>query len=150
LFTCAALVVLGTFAQVNPVWLIGPYQPGSISAGSVPGWYMGFLEPGDLGAGVLDNAEELVSRLPALASGRHGPVGVQVAAADRGAHHADDRVGRGVDRRVGYVCDADVTGSVHQRRLHAIKPSTAGTGVSTVKGTLTGSPGPLLSCDARS
>src|SRR4029077_4894374 len=44
LFTCAALVVLGTFAQVNPVWLIGPYQPGSISAGSVPGWYMGFLD----------------------------------------------------------------------------------------------------------
>jgi hypothetical protein len=69
---------------------------------------------------------------------------VQVAAADRGAHHAYDRIGRGVDRRVGYVFDADVTGSVHQRRLHAIKPTTAGTGVSTVKGTLTGSPRPLL------
>ena len=43
-FTCAALALLGTFAQVNPVWLVGPYQPGSISAGSVPGWYMGFLD----------------------------------------------------------------------------------------------------------
>jgi len=71
-------------------------------------------------------------------------------AADRGAYHTYDRVGRGVDRRVGYVSDAVVTGSVHQRRLHAIKPSTAGTGVSTVRGTLTGSPRPLLKRDARS
>jgi ubiquinol-cytochrome c reductase cytochrome b subunit len=43
-FTGATLAVLGTFAQVNPVWLFGPNQPGSISAGSVPGWYMGFLD----------------------------------------------------------------------------------------------------------
>jgi hypothetical protein len=55
-----------------------------------------------------------------------------------------------VDRRVGYVGDADVTGSVHQRRLHVIKPTTAGTGVSTVKGTLTGSPEPLLKRETRS
>ena len=44
LFTCATLVLLGTIAQVNPVWLIGPYQPGSISSGAVPDWYMGFLD----------------------------------------------------------------------------------------------------------
>ncbi|HEX6525219.1 MAG TPA: cytochrome b N-terminal domain-containing protein [Streptosporangiaceae bacterium] len=43
-FTCAALVVLGAAAQINPVWLFGPYDPGSISAGSVPDWYMGFLD----------------------------------------------------------------------------------------------------------
>jgi ubiquinol-cytochrome c reductase cytochrome b subunit len=43
-FTCAALVMLGTIAQINPVWLIGPYQPGSISSGSTPDWYMGFLD----------------------------------------------------------------------------------------------------------
>ena len=43
-FTGATLALLGTFAQVNPVWLFGPSQPGSISAGSVPGWYMGFLD----------------------------------------------------------------------------------------------------------
>jgi ubiquinol-cytochrome c reductase cytochrome b subunit len=43
-FTCAVLVLLGAIAQVNPVWLIGPYQPGSISAGAAPDWYMGFLD----------------------------------------------------------------------------------------------------------
>ena len=43
-FTCAVLALLGAFAQVNPVWLYGPYQPGSISAGAVPGWYLGFLD----------------------------------------------------------------------------------------------------------
>ena len=44
LFTCAVLVLLGTIAQINPVWLVGPYQPGSISSGAVPDWYMGFLD----------------------------------------------------------------------------------------------------------
>jgi ubiquinol-cytochrome c reductase cytochrome b subunit len=43
-FTCAVLALLGTIAQINPVWLVGPYQPGSISAGAVPDWYMGFLD----------------------------------------------------------------------------------------------------------
>jgi ubiquinol-cytochrome c reductase cytochrome b subunit len=43
-FTAAVLVALGAAAQINPVWLYGPYQPGSISAGSVPDWYMGFLD----------------------------------------------------------------------------------------------------------
>jgi ubiquinol-cytochrome c reductase cytochrome b subunit len=43
-FTCAVLALLATIAQINPVWLVGPYQPGSISAGSVPDWYMGFLD----------------------------------------------------------------------------------------------------------
>jgi ubiquinol-cytochrome c reductase cytochrome b subunit len=42
-FTGAALVLLGTLAQINPVWLIGPYQPGGISSGAAPDWYMGFL-----------------------------------------------------------------------------------------------------------
>ena len=44
LFTCAVLVLLGAIAQINPVWLYGPYQPGSISSGAVPDWYMGFLD----------------------------------------------------------------------------------------------------------
>ena len=38
------LVLLGAIAQINPVWLIGPSQPGSISSGSVPDWYMAFLD----------------------------------------------------------------------------------------------------------
>ncbi len=43
-FTCGVLVLLGTAAQINPVWLSGPAQPGSISAGSAPDWYMAFLD----------------------------------------------------------------------------------------------------------
>ncbi|MCP2343567.1 cytochrome bc1 complex cytochrome b subunit [Actinomadura rupiterrae] len=43
-YTVAILVLLGTFAQINPVWLYGPYEPGAISAGAVPDWYMGFLD----------------------------------------------------------------------------------------------------------
>ena len=43
-FTCAVLVLLAAVAQINPVWLIGPYQPGSISSGAAPDWYMGFLD----------------------------------------------------------------------------------------------------------
>jgi len=43
-FVCAVLVLAGTLAQINPVWLIGPYEPGGISAGAVPDWYMGFLD----------------------------------------------------------------------------------------------------------
>ena len=45
-FTCAVLVLLGAIAQINPVWLYGPHQPGSISSGSVPDWYMAFLDGG--------------------------------------------------------------------------------------------------------
>lgn len=38
------IALLGTFAQINPVWLYGPYTPADISAGSQPDFYMGFLE----------------------------------------------------------------------------------------------------------
>jgi ubiquinol-cytochrome c reductase cytochrome b subunit len=43
-FTFAALVLAATFAQINPIWLYGPYTPAAISAGSQPDFYMGFLE----------------------------------------------------------------------------------------------------------
>jgi ubiquinol-cytochrome c reductase cytochrome b subunit len=43
-FTFAALAIAATFAQVNPIWLYGPYTPVGISAGSQPDFYMGFLE----------------------------------------------------------------------------------------------------------
>lgn len=42
--TAGVLAALSTLAQINPIWLYGPFEPGAISAGSVPGWYMGFLD----------------------------------------------------------------------------------------------------------
>ncbi len=36
--------LFAAFVQINPVWLFGPYEPSSVSAGSQPDWYMGFLE----------------------------------------------------------------------------------------------------------
>jgi ubiquinol-cytochrome c reductase cytochrome b subunit len=38
------LALLATFAQINPVWLYGPYSPLDISSGTQPDWYIGFLE----------------------------------------------------------------------------------------------------------
>jgi ubiquinol-cytochrome c reductase cytochrome b subunit len=43
-FIFAALTLLATFAQVNPIWLYGPYTPVAISSASQPDFYMGFLE----------------------------------------------------------------------------------------------------------
>jgi ubiquinol-cytochrome c reductase cytochrome b subunit len=43
-FTFGALALAGTFAQINPVWLYGPYNPVAMSAGSQPDFYMGMLE----------------------------------------------------------------------------------------------------------
>ena len=36
--------LLGGVAQINPIWLFGPYYPDQISAGSQPDFYIGFLE----------------------------------------------------------------------------------------------------------
>ena len=44
LFIFAALTLLATFAQINPVWLYGPYSPLAISSASQPDWYLGILE----------------------------------------------------------------------------------------------------------
>ncbi|MBB2911896.1 ubiquinol-cytochrome c reductase cytochrome b subunit [Streptosporangium becharense] len=44
MFTFGVIAALGTFAQINPIWLFGPYTPADISAGSQPDFYMGFLE----------------------------------------------------------------------------------------------------------
>jgi quinol---cytochrome-c reductase cytochrome b subunit len=43
-FTIGIVALLATFAQINPVWLYGPYTPASVSAFSQPDWYIGFLE----------------------------------------------------------------------------------------------------------
>jgi len=36
--------LLGGLAQINPVWLWGPYNPAQVSSASQPDWYIGFLE----------------------------------------------------------------------------------------------------------
>ncbi len=43
-FIFVAMAVLATFAQINPVWLYGPYNPLAISSASQPDWYLGILE----------------------------------------------------------------------------------------------------------
>ncbi len=43
-FIFAALVLLSAFAQINPIWLYGPYSPIQISSASQPDFYMGILE----------------------------------------------------------------------------------------------------------
>jgi ubiquinol-cytochrome c reductase cytochrome b subunit len=43
-FIFGALAALSTFAQINPVWMYGPYTPLAISSASQPDWYMGLLE----------------------------------------------------------------------------------------------------------
>ena len=43
-FIFGALVMLATFAQINPIWLYGPYTPLAISSASQPDWYLGILE----------------------------------------------------------------------------------------------------------
>ena len=39
-----ATALIAALAQINPVWLFGPYNPAAASAGSQPDWYMGFAE----------------------------------------------------------------------------------------------------------
>ena len=38
------LVTLGGLAQINPIWLYGPYTPSAVSTAAQPDWYMGWLE----------------------------------------------------------------------------------------------------------
>ncbi|MFF0247575.1 cytochrome bc1 complex cytochrome b subunit [Streptosporangium sandarakinum] len=44
MFTFATVALLGGLAQINPIWLFGPYNPANISAGTQPDFYMGFLD----------------------------------------------------------------------------------------------------------
>ncbi len=38
------LAALGGLAQINPIWLYGPYNAAQVSAGSQPDWYLMFLD----------------------------------------------------------------------------------------------------------
>ena len=40
----AMSALLGGLAQINPVWLYGPYDPSQVSAASQPDFYIGFLD----------------------------------------------------------------------------------------------------------
>lgn len=47
LLVTALLAALGGLAQINPVWLYGPYDPtqaAAVTAGSQPDWYMGWVD----------------------------------------------------------------------------------------------------------
>jgi ubiquinol-cytochrome c reductase cytochrome b subunit len=43
-FVFAVCAMLATFAQINPIWLYGPYTPVAISSASQPDFYMWILE----------------------------------------------------------------------------------------------------------
>ncbi|MBA0048440.1 cytochrome bc complex cytochrome b subunit [Mycobacteroides sp. LB1] len=43
-FTTAILALMSGLLQINPIWLLGPYRPSQISAGSQPDFYMMWTE----------------------------------------------------------------------------------------------------------
>jgi ubiquinol-cytochrome c reductase cytochrome b subunit len=43
-FVFGVLALLATVAQINPIWLYGPYNPALVSSLSQPDFYIGFLE----------------------------------------------------------------------------------------------------------
>ncbi|HXY93261.1 MAG TPA: ubiquinol-cytochrome c reductase cytochrome b subunit [Acidimicrobiia bacterium] len=43
-FVFAVCAALGGLAQINPVWLYGPFKAQAVSSGSQPDWYIGWLE----------------------------------------------------------------------------------------------------------
>ena len=40
------LAALGGLAQINSIWLTGPFRPSDVSSASQPDWYMGWLDGG--------------------------------------------------------------------------------------------------------
>ncbi|MGI8939852.1 MAG: cytochrome bc1 complex cytochrome b subunit [Iamia sp.] len=44
LCTAAMTAALGGLAQINPVWLYGPYKVSNVSSASQPDWYMAWLD----------------------------------------------------------------------------------------------------------
>jgi ubiquinol-cytochrome c reductase cytochrome b subunit len=43
-FVFAVCAALGGLAQINPVWIWGPFRTAAVTAGSQPDWYVGWLE----------------------------------------------------------------------------------------------------------
>lgn len=46
MFVFGVLALFGTFVQINPIWMYGPYNPAHVTAGAQPDWYIGILEGG--------------------------------------------------------------------------------------------------------
>ncbi|WP_165958814.1 cytochrome b N-terminal domain-containing protein [Actinomadura sp. KC345] len=103
LFTCGTLALLGGFVQINAIWQFGPFEPGAITAGAVPGWYMAFLDgairitPG-WEFDVAGHPLTLAVLIPAvLVPGVFftalvlWPLGEAVVTGDRAEHHVLDR-----------------------------------------------------------
>ncbi len=44
LLVAGVILIIASSAQINPVWLYGPYRPDQVTAGSQPDWYMGVLD----------------------------------------------------------------------------------------------------------
>lgn len=44
MLTAALLAAMGGLAQINPIWLYGPFDPAEVSSASQPDWFMGWLE----------------------------------------------------------------------------------------------------------
>jgi ubiquinol-cytochrome c reductase cytochrome b subunit len=40
----AVLTALGGLAQINPIWLYGPFKPSAVSSPAQPDWYLGWME----------------------------------------------------------------------------------------------------------
>jgi ubiquinol-cytochrome c reductase cytochrome b subunit len=38
------LALLGGLAQINPIWLYGPFDPSAVSTAAQPDWYLGWIE----------------------------------------------------------------------------------------------------------
>ncbi|MEU5689479.1 ubiquinol-cytochrome c reductase cytochrome b subunit [Streptomyces venezuelae] len=109
------LALMAGVAQINAVWVYGPYRPDQISQGSQPDWYMGFLE-GALRAfpawefavaghtvnmGVLIPAVVLPTLLIAVAA--LWPFIEAWITGDKGEHHLLDRP-REQPARTAFVC----------------------------------------------
>jgi ubiquinol-cytochrome c reductase cytochrome b subunit len=102
-FVFGVLALLATFAQINPIWQVGPYTPTAISAGSQPDFYMGFLEGAlrmfpswtwDIGGHTV-SWDVFVPALvvPGIIFTGLGlwPMLERWATGDRGYHHVNDR-----------------------------------------------------------
>ena len=96
------LAALGGLAQINPIWLYGPFDPAEVSSASQPDWYMGWLDgalrlfpPWEIRA---FGYEVPAPVLPRRAAGRHHLRAAVRVAVPRGAVHRRPRPHHLLDR----------------------------------------------------